>query len=50
MCEELEESLNEGHEAARRLVDHLLDMGAGKCTIPIETDDGCFIVEVRKTL
>lgn len=50
MCEELEEELEEGKKAAILLAEHLASMGAGKCTIPVEIDSGCFIVEIRKTL
>ena len=49
MCEELEEELEEGEKAARLLAEHLESMGAGKCSIPISTDNGCYIIEIRKT-
>ena len=50
MCEELEQELRRGEEAAQHLVEHLERMGADKASMPIVTDDGCYIVEVRKTL
>lgn len=51
MCEELEEELKRGMEAARELIEHIENMGnPTKCSIPIETDNGCYVIEVRKTL
>lgn len=50
MCEELEEELEDGEKAARALVEHLESMGAHKASIPIETDEGCYIVEIRRTM
>jgi len=39
-----------GRALALLLVEHMEGAGAGKITTPITTDDGCYIVEVRKTL
>jgi len=51
MCEELDEELARGNEAAKALVEHIENMGMpGKIIIPVETDLGCYIVEARKTL
>ena len=50
MCKELEEDLARGKKLAEDLVEHLDDMGAGKMTIPVETDNGCYRVTVQKTL
>ena len=50
MCEELEEELERGETAARDLIEHFENMGnPEKCSIPIETDKGCYIIEIRKT-
>lgn len=50
MCEELEEELECGKKAAEDLVKHLENMGKPqKISISIETEDSCYIVEVRKT-
>jgi len=50
MCEELEEELERGQKAAKALIEHFESMGnVEKCSIPIETDNGCYIIEVRKT-
>lgn len=48
--EELAKECKRGREAAEDLVEHLDNMGAANCSMPIETDNGCYIVEVRKTL
>lgn len=37
MCDELKEELEIGKELAEKLLHHLLDMGAGKATIPVIT-------------
>ena len=50
MCEELEEMLARGRKIAEDLAEHLEEAGAGKITIPLETDNGCYIVEIRRTL
>jgi|GEM_PF-4672355 len=51
MCEELTEELERGRLASELLIEHLESMGnAEKCKIPIETDNGCYIIEIRKTL
>ena len=50
MCEELEKELEEGDKAARLLVEHLERMGAAKANIPLETDNGCYHIEVKKVL
>lgn len=50
MCEELNEELGEGSVLARELAEHFERMGAGRMEIPVETDNGCYIVSVRKTL
>jgi len=50
MCEELKSELDEALKCAKEMVEHLNNMGAEKCMYPITTDEGCFIVEVRRTL
>ncbi len=51
MCEELKEELERGQQAAKDLIEHFENMGnPAKCSIPIETDSGCYIIEVRKTI
>ena len=50
MCEELEHELEEGEKAAKALAEHLENMGANSFSRTVETDEGCYIVEVRKTL
>ena len=51
MCEELEEELARGQKAANDLIEHFENMGnPTKCAIPIQTNKGCYIIEVRKTL
>ena len=51
MCEELNEELKEGANAAKRLAEHLENMGCvDKASIPVTTDSGCYMVEIRKTL
>jgi len=35
MGEELEDELDVGYQAARKLVEHLITMGAGKAEIPV---------------
>lgn len=50
MCEELKEELENGNKAMKLLVEHLEAMCADKLTQHIETELGCYIVEVRKTL
>ena len=46
----LEQELDQGRDAAKDLVEHLERMGADNCSRTVETDNGCYIVEVRKTL
>jgi len=48
MCEELESVLPEGREHAENLVEHLVEMGADQCSIPVSKDGVEYIVEVRK--
>ncbi len=51
MCEELQEELDRGKKTAEDLIEHFENMGnPSKCMILIETDNGCYIIEVRKTL
>ena len=60
MCEELKEELERGRKAAEGLIEHFENMGISspdgktyppaKCSIPIETDNGCYIIEIRKTI
>jgi len=51
MCEEANEELERGQKAAEDLIEHFENMGnPAKCSIPIETDKGCYIIEIRKTL
>ena len=50
MCEELKEELERGRKAAEDLIEHFENMGnPEKCSIPIVTDNGCYIIEIRKT-
>ena len=53
MCEELNEELERGTKAAKDLIKHFENMGnpeiTFKCSIPIETENGCYIIEIRKT-
>ena len=50
MCQELTEELARGRKAAEDLIKHFENMGnPGKGSIPIETDAGCYIIEIRKT-
>ena len=49
--EELEEELRRGRIAARELAEHLERMGGTeKASIATQTNNGCYIIEVRKTL
>lgn len=48
MCKELKMELEFGHEAAKRLVGHLVDMGAAKGIIPVGLLDKNFIVTVEQ--
>ena len=50
MCEELKGELAKGKKSAEDLIEHFENMGADKCSIPIETADGCYVIEIRKTL
>lgn len=50
MCKELEKELKNGENAANALIEHLENMGADNCKIPITNENGCYVVEVRKTL
>lgn len=50
VCQELEEELARGRKAAADLVEHFENMGAGKVTMPIETDNGCYRITIIKTL
>lgn len=50
MSDEFKEELEEGQKAAIAMVKHMENMGADKCSRTVETDNGCYIVEVRKTL
>lgn len=50
MCEELEKELARGQKAAEDLIEHLESTGADKIKIPITTDNGCYIIEIRRTL
>jgi len=50
MCQELNEELQRGKEAALDLIEHLERMGGGKMELPIETNNGCYRVTVIKTL
>ncbi|MFA5381918.1 MAG: hypothetical protein WC356_02045 [Candidatus Micrarchaeia archaeon] len=50
MCKELEEELERGDNAAKALIEHLENMGAAQGEIPITTDSGCYIINIRKTL
>lgn len=48
MCKELADELEKGKGAARKLVEHLLLMGAESCQIPIILDDEAFVVSVSR--
>ena len=51
MCEELTEELERGQKAAKDLIEHFENTGnPQKCSIPIQTDKGLYIIEVRRTL
>ena len=55
MCKELEEELERGRKAAYNLIEHFENMScagieAARCSIPIETEKGCYIIEIRRTL
>jgi hypothetical protein len=51
MCKELEEELERGHKAAEALCEHLENMGGvAQAEIPITTNSGCYIINIRKTL
>jgi len=47
---ELSEELKKGKQIAELLAEHLENMGAKNCSIPIEINSGCYIIEIRKTL
>lgn len=47
---DLNEELTKGDEISKALVEHLENMGAANLSRTVETNDGCYIVEVRKTL
>uniref|UniRef100_A0A6H1ZJ29 Uncharacterized protein n=1 Tax=viral metagenome TaxID=1070528 RepID=A0A6H1ZJ29_9ZZZZ len=46
MCKELQAELDRGGDLARQLVEHLLTMGAARCTIPVEIDGQRYQVRV----
>lgn len=55
MCEEAKEELERGQKAAEDLIEHFENMGTdeikvAKCSIPIETEKGCYIIQIRRTL
>jgi hypothetical protein len=50
MCEELNEELDNEDRIAKEAVEHLENMGAGQWSKTVETEDRCYIVEVRRTL
>jgi len=47
MGEELEEELDVGYQAARKLVEHLIAMGAGKAEIPVTVGGQEYTVTVQ---
>ena len=47
MGEELEEELDAGYQAARKLVEHLIAMGAGKAEIPVTVGGKEYTVTVQ---
>jgi hypothetical protein len=49
MCEDLKEEIAERDKAATVLIEHLEAMGATQLQLPIQTDDGCYLVKVIKT-
>ena len=51
MCEGLNEELEEGRKVALALAEHLENMGmAEKASFPVETENGLYIIEIRRTL
>lgn len=48
--DELVEELEKGQEAALLLCEHFERMKAAKLSLPIETENGCYVVEVKQTL
>jgi len=50
MCEELNDEVENGYKLSRALVEHLESMGADYMSQAIETDHGCYIVKVVKTI
>jgi hypothetical protein len=50
MCQELEDELKRGENAAKALIEHLEAMGADTAAIPVTTDAGCYLIKVVKTI
>lgn len=48
--DELMDELEDGRIAAEQLARHLVSMGAQKASIPVQIEDGCFVIEIRRTL
>lgn len=46
MCQEIEAELEKGFQLARGVVTHLLSMGADSASIPINLEEGPFVVSV----
>jgi len=51
MCQELTDELERGDRAAKELCEHIEEMGmADKMSRTVQTENGCYVIEVRKTL
>ena len=49
MCDELNEWIEEGNKLMKDIVEHFEQSGADRSSTPISTNNGCYIVEIRKT-
>jgi hypothetical protein len=49
MCKELTDELDNGKRLAIELAQHLLGMGAGKASIPVQIDADTFLVTVEQS-
>ena len=51
MCDDEQgEEMQRRNQAVDVLIEHLELMGAKSCSIPVETENGCYYVKVVKTL
>lgn len=49
MCKETKEELKKGEDLAKKLIDHLKNMGAAQCEIPITDTDGVkYLIKVEQ--